>query len=82
MLNPQMKGWGYYEWMRRQMQALKEQRKPQPPKTNWAPGARSNGRPSRKKRERPKSRLLRWSEPVLHSDRDREFESAFLHQRV
>jgi hypothetical protein len=39
MLNPQMKGWGYYEWMRRQMQALKEQRKPQPPKTNWAPGS-------------------------------------------
>jgi hypothetical protein len=39
MLNPQMKGWGHYEFMRQQAQKLKQQDEPQPPKTNWAPGS-------------------------------------------
>jgi hypothetical protein len=39
MLNPQMKGWGFYEFMRRKAQELKQQGEPQPPKTNWAPGS-------------------------------------------
>ena len=39
MLNPRMQSWGLYELMRGEMQALKEQREPQPPKTDWAPGS-------------------------------------------
>ena len=39
MLNPQMKGWGYYEWMRRKAEALKQQHTPEPPKPQWAPGS-------------------------------------------
>ena len=38
MLNPHMKSWGHYEWMRRRAQELEEQRKPQPVKTVFAPG--------------------------------------------
>ena len=30
MLNPHMKSWGHYEWVRRRAQELEEQRKPQP----------------------------------------------------
>ena len=39
MLNPGMKSWGYYEWLRRQAQELKEQREPEPRETPWAPGS-------------------------------------------
>jgi hypothetical protein len=39
MLSPNMKSWGFLEWARQQVEALKEQRKPEPPKTNWAPGS-------------------------------------------
>jgi len=39
MLNPQMKSWGSYELMRRQAQELKQQREPEPPKPEWAPGS-------------------------------------------
>ncbi|HEX6506251.1 MAG TPA: hypothetical protein VF221_01345 [Chloroflexota bacterium] len=39
MLNPQMKSWGFYEWMRRQAEELKQQREPEPRKTHWAPGS-------------------------------------------
>ena len=39
MLNPQMKSRGHYEWMRQQAEGLKEQHKPESPKTNWAPGS-------------------------------------------
>ena len=39
MLNPHMKSWGHYEWMRRRAQELEEQRKPQPVKTVFAPGS-------------------------------------------
>jgi hypothetical protein len=34
-----MKSRGHYEWMRQQAEGLKEQHKPEPPKTNWAPGS-------------------------------------------
>jgi predicted phage terminase large subunit-like protein len=39
MLNPHMKSWGHYEWMRRRAQEIEEQRKPQPVKTVFAPGS-------------------------------------------
>jgi hypothetical protein len=39
MLNPQMKGWGSYEFMRRKAQELKQRREPEPLKTHWAPGS-------------------------------------------
>ena len=39
MLNPQMNGWGHYEFMRRKAQELKEQHTPEPPKPQWAPGS-------------------------------------------
>jgi predicted phage terminase large subunit-like protein len=39
MLNPQMKGWGHYEFMRQQAQKLKQQGEPEPLKTQWAPGS-------------------------------------------
>src|SRR6202007_1576441 len=41
MLNPEMKGWAYYEYMRRAAQAIEEQRKPQPrpDQTAFAPGS-------------------------------------------
>jgi len=39
MLNPHMKSWGHYEWMRRRAQELEEQRKPHPVKTVFAPGS-------------------------------------------
>ena len=39
MLNPQMKGWGHFVWMRRQAEELKQQREPEPPKPKWAPGS-------------------------------------------
>jgi predicted phage terminase large subunit-like protein len=39
MLNPQMESWGHFEWMRRQAQELKQQREPEPPKPEWAPGS-------------------------------------------
>ena len=34
MLSPNMKYWGFIEWMRQTAEALKEQHKPEPPKTN------------------------------------------------
>ncbi len=57
MLNPQMKSWGLYELMRWQAQEHKQQGEPEPRKSHSAP-ARSNIRPSRKRRQRPKSRLM------------------------
>ena len=39
MLNPHMKGWGSYEAARRRAQELKQQREPEPRKTQWAPGS-------------------------------------------
>jgi hypothetical protein len=39
MLNPQMKGWGHYEFMRRMAEARKEQHTPELPKPEWAPGS-------------------------------------------
>jgi hypothetical protein len=39
MLNPQMKSWGLYELMRRQVQQLEQQGEPEPRKTHWAPGS-------------------------------------------
>jgi hypothetical protein len=39
MLNPQMKSRGFYELMRRRAEELKQQPKPEPPKTNSAPGS-------------------------------------------
>ena len=39
MLNPQMKGWGHYEFMRQQAQKLKQQGEPEPLKTQWALGS-------------------------------------------
>jgi hypothetical protein len=39
MLNPQMKGRGYYEWLRQEAQTLQQSVKPDPPKTNFAPGS-------------------------------------------
>ena len=39
MLNPGMKSRGHYEWMRQQAEGLKEQHKPEPSKTTWAPGS-------------------------------------------
>jgi predicted phage terminase large subunit-like protein len=39
MLNPQMKSWGFYEFMRRKAEELKQQREPEPPKPEWAPGS-------------------------------------------
>src|SRR6201988_1097550 len=39
MLNPQMKGRGHFEWMRRQAEELEQQHEPEPPKANWAPGS-------------------------------------------
>ena len=39
MLNPQMKSWGHFEWMRRKAEALNEQHTPEPPKPEWAPGS-------------------------------------------
>jgi hypothetical protein len=39
MPNRQMNSWVIYELMRRQAQALKVQRKPQPVKTVWAIGS-------------------------------------------
>ena len=39
MLNPQMKSWGYYEWLRQKAEALKEQPEPEPRKIIWAPGS-------------------------------------------
>jgi len=39
MLNPGMKSWGYYEWLRQKAEALKEQSKPQPTKAVFAIGS-------------------------------------------
>ena len=39
MLNPQMKGWGFYEFMCRKAEARNEQHTPEPPKPEWAPGS-------------------------------------------
>jgi predicted phage terminase large subunit-like protein len=39
MLNPGMKSWGYYEWVRQTAEALKEQHEPELPKPSWAPGS-------------------------------------------
>jgi predicted phage terminase large subunit-like protein len=39
MLNPQMKGWAFYERTRQQARELAEQHKPEPPKTVLAPGS-------------------------------------------
>jgi hypothetical protein len=37
MLNPGMKSWGHYEWLRQTAEALKEQRKPEPRGITIAP---------------------------------------------
>src|SRR5205814_10161085 len=39
MLSPNMKHHGYIGWLQREAEALKAQRKPDPPKTNWARGS-------------------------------------------
>jgi hypothetical protein len=41
MLNPQMKGWAFYEFMRQDLEALRaaQQSKPQPAPPNPAPGS-------------------------------------------
>ena len=41
MLNPQMKGWGFYEAMRQKAEQLRAEQsgKPQPTQTIWAPGS-------------------------------------------
>jgi hypothetical protein len=44
MLNPQMKSWGIYELYRQQAEQLRAEKeqdgaRPQPAKTNWAPGS-------------------------------------------
>jgi hypothetical protein len=39
MLNPQMKGWGYYEYTRQRAQALEQHDKPQIPKIVYAQGS-------------------------------------------
>ena len=42
MLNPQMKGWGIYEFYRRkaeELRAEKERGEATPTRTNWAPGS-------------------------------------------
>ena len=39
MLSPNMKHWGFIGWMRQTGEALNEQRKPEPLKTNWAQGS-------------------------------------------
>jgi hypothetical protein len=37
MLNPGMKSWSHYEWLRQTAEALKEQRKPEPRGITIAP---------------------------------------------
>jgi hypothetical protein len=39
MLNPQMKGWGYYEYVRQLAQTLEQRDKPQPTQTVFAQGS-------------------------------------------
>ena len=39
MLNPQMKGWGYYEYTRQRAQALEQHDKPQTPQVMYAQGS-------------------------------------------
>jgi hypothetical protein len=39
MLSPNMKHWGYIGWLQQTAAALKEQSKPEPPKTVWAKGS-------------------------------------------
>jgi predicted phage terminase large subunit-like protein len=39
MLSPNMRNWGYYEWLRQKAQGLKEQPNPPPPPTIRAPGS-------------------------------------------
>ena len=41
MLNPHMKGWGFYELARQRAEELRaeQQPQPQPAQTNWAPGS-------------------------------------------
>ena len=39
MLNPQMKSRGYYDFLFRKAQELKQQAEPEPRKTNWARGS-------------------------------------------
>ena len=58
MLNPQMKGWGHYEFMRRMAEARKEQHTPEPPKPEWAPGS-LEWQAEQEAKTRPKSRQLR-----------------------
>jgi hypothetical protein len=39
MLNPHMKSWGSYEYMRQRAQAAQPGAKPPPPQTEWAAGS-------------------------------------------
>jgi predicted phage terminase large subunit-like protein len=39
MLSPDMRNWGFYEFVRRELEKLKSADKPEPPKTIWAPGS-------------------------------------------
>jgi predicted phage terminase large subunit-like protein len=39
MLNPQTKGWAFYEFMRRNAEARNAQHTPEPPQPEWAPGS-------------------------------------------
>ena len=39
MLSPDMKNWGYYEWLRREAEKLQPTVKPEPPKIIYAPGS-------------------------------------------
>jgi predicted phage terminase large subunit-like protein len=39
MFSPNMKHWGYTEWLRQEAEKVNQQRRPEPPKPTWAPGS-------------------------------------------
>ena len=58
MLNPNLKDWGYIEWLREAAEQKNKQRKPGPHKTNYAVGS-VQWQEKKRKGERPISRELR-----------------------
>ena len=50
MSSPNMKHWGYTEWLRQEAEKVNQQRRPEPPKPTWAP-APWNGSLSKKPRK-------------------------------
>ena len=71
MLNPQMKSWGIYEFDApagaRAQAASVSRTAPKP----IGPPARWNGKPSRRRKQRPKSRQLRWRARLARLRADR-----------